>query len=101
MKNVIKLFGIIAFLVVVGLSMTGCFGTYTFSGNTATLTFEGEIFILTISGNTLSGEEFSATRLNDEDIPTSRTNPFMGAWGDEDGNVLIFDDTEWLLIPAL
>ena len=79
-------------------------GTYTFRGNTATLMYEDETITVTVSGNTLSGTyrgtRFTATRVYFEDVPTSSSNPFMGAWMDTDGNIILFDDTAWLVIPG-
>jgi hypothetical protein len=79
-----------AFYILATAILTGCplfAGTYTRSGNTATLYMDGEKNgSAAVSGNTLSGnldgQQFTAARVN------TGSNPFAGTWRgtDEDGD---------------
>jgi len=84
---------------------SGCIfvGTYTRSGNNATLFRDGERSgSATVSGNTLSGnfdgQRFSATRVN------VASNPFVGTWrgtaGDGEPVELVFGDSILMFFHA-
>ena len=107
MKNAIKFLGIIVLATIIGFTMTGCIrGTYTYRGNTATLTYEGEtVGTATVSRNTLTANgtyggdslTVTATKVGSNTF----SNPFVGTWigtdGDGEAIEIIISDISWAL----
>ena len=103
MKKSIKFILLVALVIISGSITTGCymFGTYTFRGNTATLTLATEETVtVTVSGNTLTGtyEGMSFTLTRSSHSPNRGSNPFVGTWTNtSEGFSAIVNDTDWIL----